>query len=700
MKLSPYLGPRLWRLALLMSFIFGLTDQLKSENQIVIVDSVQNFPFSTIRYQWSFDADSSGGIHAEFLQISDTTGGDDGPLSQSGFASSTGFYHTASATQPSTKLHMGPFDVRGMDSISFALHLAAQGTLEHSDFVGIYISLNGGEDYYPQLKIRGSKSGTSNAGWDHGEGIHYQKEFRWASRSSSIYGHVNPDTKDTIDGISAISILDIPQTDQLMIQVEIKSSTLGGESYNLDNLSLSAHMTTPTSDLLHKDTTYAISKPGNYSATGPIQGLYVNVPDNDTVVISGNAILSGNLHIASGTVLGTLSVKVGEGTFSGNSFQGEVHQNQTISDTGYHFIGSPSFFSTTDTLAYCWVYDADAGYWDKPQNLYLGTDSAASLGRLIYLDSSQLPFELTGRLDPLKTRLSLGWADTCLDGTTPMGGWNLLANPSGRRLNWNQLLAAGLADSIDYTFYTWEGADYGGYNPNSGSTGADAFIEPGESFWVRLSHQNTPAQPVVIEMKRSSGAYKTALKLNFKSAVQPDTVNFEWTTSGKGAASYKATLFIDSAYHASYMPCCDQLFLGGPLVPQLSLLKAGTPLLKNHMPKSTHYPIYLVGEGVLKASGAPGWFFLPPNIHAGTKPLTLSGPGPHKVYWLGADHPDIIGEQDEFTESEILGLPEESLPDTLQVEGNFDILGRPAGKGQSIQLQKIGSKWKKVIKVK
>jgi autotransporter-associated beta strand protein len=683
-----------------MSFIFGIKSQLNAENQLIKIDTVQNFPFSTIRYQWSFDPDSSGGIHAEFLQISDTTGGDDGPIPLSGFASSTGFHHTASSTQPSTKLHIGPFDVRGMDSISFALHLAAQGILEHSDFVGIYISLNGGEDYYPQLKIRGSKSGTSNGGWAHGEGIHYQKEFRWASRSSSIYGHVDPDTKDTIDGMSAISILNIPQTDQLMIEVEIKSSTLGGESYNIDNLSLAAQITTPTNHLLHKDTTYAISIPGTYMATGPIQGLYVNVPDSDTVYLSGNPTLTGNLHIASGTVIGALTAEIGEGTFSGNNFVGDLYQSQTINDTGYHFIGSPSFFAITDTLDYCWVYDADAGYWDKPQNLYSGTDSAPSLGRLIYLDTSQLPFEFTGKFDPSKTKLTLGWADTCLDGTTPLGGWNLLANPTGRRLNWNQLLASGLTDSMDYTLFTWEGDDYGGYNPNSGSTGADAFIEPGESFWVRLSHHNTPSNPVSIEMKRSSGAFKTSPQLNFKSAVQPDTVNFEWTTSGKGAASYKATLYIDSAYKASYMSCCDQLFLGGPLAPQLSLLKAGTPLLRNHMPKSSHYPIYLVGEGVLKAFGAPGWFFLPPNIHAGTKPLTLSGPGPHKVYWLGADHPDNIGEQDELTERDILGLPEEVYPDTLEIQGSFDILGRPGGKSESIQLQKIGSKWKKVIKVK
>ena len=174
MKLSPYLGPRLWRLALLMSFIFGIKSQLNAENQLFIIDSVQNFPFSTIRYQWSFDPDSTGGIHDEFLQISDTAGGDDGPLSQSGFASSTGFYHTASSTEPSTKLHMGPFDVRGMDSISFALHLAAHGTLEHSDFVGIYISLNGGEDYYPHLKFR-IKERHEKPGWDHGGGIHYQR---------------------------------------------------------------------------------------------------------------------------------------------------------------------------------------------------------------------------------------------------------------------------------------------------------------------------------------------------------------------------------------------------------------------------------------------------------------------------------------------------------------------------------------------
>ena len=700
MKLSPYLGPRLWRLALLVSFIFGIKSQLNAENQMITLDTVQNFPFSTIRYQWSFDSDSSGGIHAEFLQISDTTGGDDGPLAQSGFASSTGFYHTASSTQPSAKLFMGPFDVRGMDSISFALHLAAQGTLEHSDYIGVSISLNGGEDYYPQLKVRGSKNGTSMSGWDHGEGIHYQKNFRWAARSSSIYGHVDPDTKDSIEGISAISILDIPQTDKLMIAVEVKSSTLQGESYNLDNLTISSRIPVPKNNQLHSDTVYEIRTPGIYTTHGALEGLFINVADSDTVLISGTPTLKGNLHIASGTVSGALIVPLNQGSVSGNDFQGTLFQNQTIVDTGYHFIGSPAFFSIIDTMNYCWVYDADAGYWDKPINLYNGSDSAFSLGRLIYVGSDKLPLELTGMWDPSKTKLSLGWADTCLDGTTPLGGWNLLANPTGRRLNWNQIVAAGILDSIDHTIYTWEGLDYGGYNPNSGSTGGDAYINSGESFWVRLSHHNAPFQPKILDINRANGAYKSGPKYSMKSSVQPDTVHFEWTTKGKGAAAYKSSLFIDSAYKNTYMPCCDQLFLGGPLAPQLSLLKGMVPLLKNHTPKSSYYPIYLVGEGTLKSYGAPGWFFSAPNIHPGNKPLELIGAGPHKVYWLGADHPDVLGEQDEFTASEILGIPQQDHLDTLRMNGNFDLLGRPAGKSQTIELQKNGSKWKKVIKVK
>ena len=65
-----------------------------------------------------------------------------------------------------------------MDSIAFAMHIAANGIFEYSDYVGIYVSLNGGKDYYPQLKLRGSKSGTKMKGWRHGEGIHYMKDFR------------------------------------------------------------------------------------------------------------------------------------------------------------------------------------------------------------------------------------------------------------------------------------------------------------------------------------------------------------------------------------------------------------------------------------------------------------------------------------------------------------------------------------------
>ena len=700
MKLHPFLGPRLWRLVLFIACFLAIKNQLNAMNQMVSIDSVSNFPFSTIRFQWAFDFDSIGGVHDEFLLVRDTVGGNDGIFSNRGFQNSAGFYHTAGANEPSSKLFLGPYDTRGMDSIAFAMHIAAHGTLEYSDFVGIYISLNGGKDYYPQLKLRGSKSGTNMKGWMHGEGIHYLKDFRWATRSSSIYGHVDPSSKDTVQGISAISILDIPETSQLMIKIELKSSTKVGEAYSIDNLSISSQMYSPQGFRINQDTSYEICTPGTYICSDTIKGLFINAGE-DTVILDGNPWLEETIQIASGVLMGDIQSNIAAGTIHGNEFAGIQKKIMTLTDTGYHFIGFPGFFSSIDTLEHCWIYDAEVGYWDSPQRHYSRLDSAYSLGRVIYLDANQVPMKLIGSLTSARKSITLSWADTCLDGNTPFGGWNLVSNPTGRKLNWNQLVEAQLIDSMDYTVYTWEKNKYVGFNPFSGSTGGDAFIEPYESFWIRLSNETKPQTTKSLKLSRSSGAYKNWKPIISKASVQADTVHFEWITSGAYGAAYTASLYIDSAYKNTFMPCCDQLFLGGSLVPQISLIKGKTPLLISHTPKSAYYPIYLVGEGILKSYGAPGWFFLAPNIYPGDQPLCVSGEGPHKVYWLGADHPDISDGQNNFNETELLRIPERNpKQDTAAFNTYFDLLGRPSIGKQSIELRKEGRKWRKVIKVK
>jgi hypothetical protein len=124
-------------------------------------------------------------------------------------------------------------------------------------------------------------------GWMHGEGIYYLKDFRWATRSSSIYGHVDPSSKDTVQGISAISILDIPETSQLMIKIELKSSTKVGEAYSIDNLSISSQMYSPQGFRINQDTSYQICTPGTYICSDTIKGLFINAGE-DTVILDGN----------------------------------------------------------------------------------------------------------------------------------------------------------------------------------------------------------------------------------------------------------------------------------------------------------------------------------------------------------------------------------------------------------------------------
>ena len=183
-------------------------------------------------------------------------------------------------------------------------------------------------------------------------------------------------------------------------------------------------------------------------------------------------------------------------------------------------------------------------------------------------------------------------------------------------------------------------------------------------------------------------------------SAQPDTVLFQWTTTGKNAAWFQSSLYIDSAYKSGYMSCCDQLQVLGPLTDQLSLIKGTTPLITMYCPKSSYYPVYLVGEGILVSSGAPGWFFLPPNIHASNKPLKITGKGPHKVYWLGADHPDILNEGRCYWESDLLNEVHEQPFDTVVMQQDYDFLGRPVQGSNRIRYEKRGSKWRKVIKLK
>ena len=183
-------------------------------------------------------------------------------------------------------------------------------------------------------------------------------------------------------------------------------------------------------------------------------------------------------------------------------------------------------------------------------------------------------------------------------------------------------------------------------------------------------------------------------------SAQPDTVLFQWTTTGKNAAWYQSALYIDSAYKSGYMSCCDQLQVLGPLTQQLSLIKGTTPLITMYCPKSSYYPLYLVGEGTLLSSGAPGWFFLPPNIYASNKPLKITGKGPHKVYWLGADHPDDLNEGAHYSESDLLNDVHQQPFDTVVMQRDYDFLGRPTQGSNSIRFEKHGSKWRKVIKLK
>ncbi len=235
MNSTHFFGGHVARL-LLFSLSFHLAFLLKSSaNERLTIDTVHIPPFSTTLFQWSFDDDSLRPYQRLPLHISDTTGDDliaFGPDSAYGLHQTKGFYTTQWSVDKDIKLTLPLLDTRGIEDVYFTFNLAALGTdlYEHSDYIAIGISLDGGAHYFDQIKVRGSAAGTAAPGWTYEEGVHYRKSFRYAVNSSSVYGHQDPNTKESIVGISLITIAGIPRKDALLIQLDFRSSTHQQES--------------------------------------------------------------------------------------------------------------------------------------------------------------------------------------------------------------------------------------------------------------------------------------------------------------------------------------------------------------------------------------------------------------------------------------------------------------------------------------
>ena len=121
---------------------------------------------------------------------------------------------------------------------------------------------------------------------------------------------------------------------------------------------------------------------------------------------------------------------------------------------------------------------------------------------------------------------------------------------------------------------------------------------------------------------------------------QQQKVVFDFQTSGKYSAVYSCELIIDSTFQTTIMSCCDVVSPTSMLSPHIAIRKAGVNLRVAAYPLSSYYPIVAYGDGTLYATGSAGFFFLPPNLYSSSQPLRLKGSGPHKVYWLGEEHPD------------------------------------------------------------
>jgi hypothetical protein len=193
-----------------------------------------------------------------------------------------------------------------------------------------------------------------------------------------------------------------------------------------------------------------------------------------------------------------------------------------------------------------------------------------------------------------------------------------------------------------------------------------------------------------------------------KSSTFPEKFNlslgsvvFDFVTSGKSSQSFQCTLLIDSSFSSSFMPCCDQLYIGSKLDPQVSIKKNSSSMSVAHYPKSSFYEIFAVGQGIVTASGSPGYFFVPPNIYFGHIPLQLLGPGPHKIYWLEADHIDETGHLQEWLDSSSVSIGETHYPYFQEGIGSgYDFLGRTSSEKGAFKIMRIDGKWVKVVTVK
>jgi hypothetical protein len=180
-----------------------------------------------------------------------------------------------------------------------------------------------------------------------------------------------------------------------------------------------------------------------------------------------------------------------------------------------------------------------------------------------------------------------------------------------------------------------------------------------------------------------------------------DSVVFDFTTSGKSSKSYQGILLIDSMFSSNFMPCCDQLYIGGKLDPQISIKKNNTSLCVANFPKRSFYEIFAIGQGIITAHGSPGYFFVPPNVHFGHLPLQLIGPGPHKIYWLDADHIDETRHLEEERDSISLFMSETRDQYFQNGTGStYDLLGRTSSENGTMKVRRIDGKWVKVVTVK
>ena len=62
---------------------------------------------------------------------------------------------------------------------------------------------------------------------------------------------------------------------------------------------------------------------------------------------------------------------------------------------------------------------------------------------------------------------------------------------------------------------------------------------------------------------------------------------FDFATSGKSSKSYQCILLIDSSFISSFMSCCDQLYIGSKLDPQVSIKKNNTSMCVANFAKSS-----------------------------------------------------------------------------------------------------------------